>query len=525
MNNRTNSILTIGALLLALLISSCSQGQPETTAAADDLSVFELDNAERSALALNDDSALTVEFGDPALGIPVLSAPPSNTQLAEATGQPTAGKSASTWGRRSNDCDDCKRDSDKCDRHQDCDRDKDKCKKEHTKKCDKHKDCGKDRDKCSKHKSCDKPCDDDCDCDKCRPEKCVKVTGICNLTERFWQADDACDLEVDVSYKAEVTVEDGGSRAGLEVTFSRDGQVVGTALTGADGIATFTESGVARGPHQTTACVAASRTGSCRSGKTCGDPKCPTRDDAKCKPQISVVFTRTSVEVTSSKDLSNVVLKFCDGCEKKFDGLCGRTGTFMGTGTYAGKTIAGAWIKSGCNKSGDGPGYGEWFPNPLSDCECKPCITYDGCSNCSTSPVDGKLCSTQDIAVYTNQIWGAVTGTGYINACNPLRIGSRAGMNFRAAYDNGQVQGYLNFWDGSIKVTNGQINWLVISGVESWFGGDNWVVHVVDNGKDFRNDTFEIWITDPVSKCCYHCGGRLVGCYVNISYRYTQVCP
>jgi hypothetical protein len=71
-----------------------------------------------------------------------------------------------------------------------------------------------------------------------------------------------------------------------------------------------------------------------------------------------------TVYVTSTKDLSNVVLEFADGVHQKFDGLSGYTGTFQGTGDNEGKEIVGVWIKSGCNHSGDGPGYGERVTNP-----------------------------------------------------------------------------------------------------------------------------------------------------------------
>ena len=68
-----------------------------------------------------------------------------------------------------------------------------------------------------------------------------------------------------------------------------------------------------------------------------------------------------SVYVTSSKDLSNVVLLFSDGATQKFDDLSGYTGTFQGTGEHEGKEMKGVWIKSGSNSSGDGPGYGEYI--------------------------------------------------------------------------------------------------------------------------------------------------------------------
>jgi Flp pilus assembly protein TadG len=74
-----------------------------------------------------------------------------------------------------------------------------------------------------------------------------------------------------------------------------------------------------------------------------------------------------SVYVTSSKDLSNVVLLFYDGSTQKFEGLHGYTATFQGTGEQEGKEVHGCWIKSGCNASGDGPGYGEFIEFPGDD--------------------------------------------------------------------------------------------------------------------------------------------------------------
>ncbi|MCA9026080.1 MAG: hypothetical protein KDA86_12805 [Planctomycetaceae bacterium] len=93
-------------------------------------------------------------------------------------------------------------------------------------------------------------------------------------------------------------------------------------------------------------------------------------DDAnRCKPHIDVTFHGggTSVYVESTKDLSNVVLEFEDGTHYKFGNLNqGKTGTFEGIGANTGKVIAGVWVKSGCNSSGDGRGYGERFDSPES---------------------------------------------------------------------------------------------------------------------------------------------------------------
>jgi len=106
-------------------------------------------------------------------------------------------------------------------------------------------------------------------------------------------------------------------------------------------------------------------------------------EDPACASIVSANFSEDnkSVVATSDKDLSNVVLKFEDSKTQKFDDLSDLTGTFSGTGTNAGKCIVGVWIKSGCNQSGDGPGYGAYVENASWDgiCEdkaaCQP-ITY-----------------------------------------------------------------------------------------------------------------------------------------------------
>jgi hypothetical protein len=73
-------------------------------------------------------------------------------------------------------------------------------------------------------------------------------------------------------------------------------------------------------------------------------------------------FEEKAIAIRSTKDLSNVVLEFKDGTRQKFDDLTGHSGTFLGTGPNHRKSIVGCWVKSGRNASGDGPGYGEYFP-------------------------------------------------------------------------------------------------------------------------------------------------------------------
>ena len=100
-------------------------------------------------------------------------------------------------------------------------------------------------------------------------------------------------------------------------------------------------------------------------------------EDSNCLPSVTAGFgsNHKQVVATSTKDLSNVVLKYSDETTQKFDDLSGKSIKLMGTGDYRGKCITGVWIKSGCNRSNDGPGYGEWVPNNDYDgnCEEEPC--------------------------------------------------------------------------------------------------------------------------------------------------------
>ncbi len=170
--------------------------------------------------------------------------------------------------------------------------------------------------------------------------------------------DDPSDPDVDVTFKYDE----------VEVVSSEDYQEIkmefddGTSQTISDTASTGTYSGSGGNNEKEIESVWVMFAGS--------DVTLTGEDPTKrCKPQISVTFTGggTSVYIESSKDLSNVVLEFEDGTNYKFDNLNqGQTGTFEGIGENAGKIISGVWVKSGCNKSGDGPGYGERFDAPDS---------------------------------------------------------------------------------------------------------------------------------------------------------------
>jgi len=105
-----------------------------------------------------------------------------------------------------------------------------------------------------------------------------------------------------------------------------------------------------------------------------------------CMSTVRVVFSvdGTSANVQCTKDLSNVVLKFCDGSpDYKYDNLSGTKQMTFSGGT---KTLAGVWVKAGCNDSGDGPGYGEFIPKLCVSVTPNPTSTPTPTPTASVTP-------------------------------------------------------------------------------------------------------------------------------------------
>jgi hypothetical protein len=513
--SRTVSIIIAIALLICTLVA-CGQGSSiDGRGAADaiDQSQFELTAEEQAALASGDESGLELNFGDPALGTPVYSSAPSSRALEQllidAERFSPGAKGASTYS-------------------------KGKTKKDYS--------CNKEPRKWKTPK-CKKP--------KKQPRECRKITGICNLTERFWETSDGCTTSADVTYRAKVTVK-GGSAKGIEVTFLRDGVEVGRAETDKDGIATFTETGVSREPHTSAVCVASSfgdNDNDYTGCSTCGSKnKNDCKDNAHCDGNAGKGNDSRSASTYNKNDGKDKCP--CDG------NAGGGNDWKCKYGCKPGK------CKSGCKsdkhksckpekprkddcetpeppkddcETPEPPKDDCETPEPPKDdcgCEEKPdCIecevaqTPGDCFRCVTEIVDDTYCSEIGFAVYTTAIHGAVTGKGLIDSCNPNNPRGKASMIIRSTYKDGVVQGYLTYQDGDIWFNKQPIKWMLISGVHSYFGSDNWMVHAYDGGPDFKTDWFEIWHQDPCTKCCYHCGGFLVGCYVKVSYKYTAQCP
>jgi hypothetical protein len=81
---------------------------------------------------------------------------------------------------------------------------------------------------------------------------------------------------------------------------------------------------------------------------------------------IEVEFQGHSVHVKCCRNISNVVLQYGDGARQKFEDLNGNDLQLSGIGRHKDKPIVTAWVKSGANFSGEGPGYGQRFDRPKS---------------------------------------------------------------------------------------------------------------------------------------------------------------
>ena len=117
----------------------------------------------------------------------------------------------------------------------------------------------------------------------------------------------------------------------------------------------------------------------------------------KCDASMTVTFDITNpacATITSCKDLSNVVLMDCYGHKHKFDGLSGNTDYFC---MPDGHPITTVWVKSGCYKSGDGPGYGRRFDHP-----CNPCNHLPSNKSSRQGEVEKRITNNIKLDAYPN---------------------------------------------------------------------------------------------------------------------------
>lgn len=137
----------------------------------------------------------------------------------------------------------------------------------------------------------------------------------------------------------------------------------------------------------------------------------------KCLSTIAIEILDCGViQINSSKDLSNIVYRV-DGVDTKIEMISGPSFILHA------ENVTDIWVKSGCNKSGDGPGYGEHFTvddsefcgeNPPiepcdidADCENGQC----GEGNYCTGAVGGRIfIDSNGDGIFNNGESGTVAG-------------------------------------------------------------------------------------------------------------------
>lgn len=204
-------------------------------------------------------------------------------------------------------------------------------------------------------------------------------------------------------------------------------------------------------------------------------------NSSNCLPVVNATFSSEglSATTTSTKELSNVVLLYCDGVHQKFDNLSGYVATFSGTGANAGKKIVGSWIKSGCNQSGDGPGYGTFVPNPDSDvcntsfsCYAHEVVSYDPGTRYDYSPI-AELRSDSTKALGEPQKSDATTTDANVNFV-ALGFGGELVIKFEYPIANGPGAD-VKIWETTFAPNTGNcLNYPETINVFASQDGCNW---------------------------------------------------
>jgi hypothetical protein len=135
--------------------------------------------------------------------------------------------------------------------------------------------------------------------------------------------------------------------------------------------------------------------------------------------------------------------------------------------------------------------------------------------------------------VFHQCVRGIVTGKGPIEVPCLNADGSHsdpqgtAMFNFRISYQDGNLGGTFSYSDphNGVTIANEAPTWIVVDGLDVWFGTEEWMVHMHDAGlpKPKVGDRFHIWIWDKPGYT--KLGGQPLNCYVRNSFAWTFKCP
>ena len=165
-----------------------------------------------------------------------------------------------------------------------------------------------------------------------------------------------------------------------------------------------------------------------------------TLKGGKCMSVVMVEILDCGIyEITSSKDLSNIVYRV-GGVDTKIEPLSGKTYLLEI------EDVTDIWVKSGCNTSGDGPGYGEHFAVDDSDfCDIDPptgACTIDEDCTVTGSCGEGNFCTTS----VGGRIFVDANGDGIFNAGDS---GALAGVQLQVNVAAGWVDFSFEVSDAS----------------------------------------------------------------------------
>jgi hypothetical protein len=306
----------------------------------------------------------------------------------------------------------------------------------------------------------------------CVVEDCCEVECLNMESTGDTQFQASCDTHTaDLAYSVHVDYTDCPDRddeaLGHDVTFSRDGAVVGHATTDANGDASFTETGVALGDYSIEA----------SDGQCVVDFPVTVYEDC-CVEECSELISSTPRFFKSECDEDYVDAEYtfhtewslCPGKDfdkSGYDITVTRDGVVVGTATTDANGDA--------TLDEDDVPLGNHHVVAVLDDHCTTEFDFTGYDNC--------------------RIHACLTGYGRIPGINgdPYMV-----FSFATHVDQGTLveEQRMSMTDGDISFTNVPTTWNITLGAEAYFGNDNIMFHMIDNGKAPNTDFIEVWVFD-----------------------------
>jgi len=334
------------------------------------------------------------------------------------------------------------------------------------------------------------------------------VTDCCSVCYTVCVIEDCCEVEclsmentggatfkadcqthcADVAYSVHIAYTDCPDRTdealGHDVVFSRNGAEVGHGTTDANGDASFTEQCVDLGDYDITVV-----SDDCNVEfpvnvyEDCCVEMCTGMDN-----DTQRFFLADCFGAAGEADL-NVHLNFNECPGHVFD-KSGMDVHFSGDGTDLGTVKTDA----------DGDASFAWANVPIG--------------NHHVTAVSDNCATEFDITVWDECAYHAcIAGKGKLPGVNgsPYFV-----FQYEGHVRNGvlEMNNTMSGNDGTVNFVNTPVEWVVVLGLEVYFGNDNIMFHTIDNGKAPGVDFAEVWVFDQN----YHNAGLLVNGQIRSSW-------